>query len=61
MVVAGEKLCTEELSHGEGTREQPGKHKSHVGRENKEMNKGEGQTERRRNKELGGWEDRKTK
>lgn len=60
MVVAGEKLRTEELSQAEGTREKV-ENKRVVVEGKTEMNKGEGQTERRRKEKLGGWEDRKTK
>lgn len=50
-MVAGEKLCTEELSKGEGTKANL-EIKSCGGAGNKKMAKGEGQTEGRK-EELG--------
>lgn len=60
VVVVGEKLCTEELSHSEGMREKVKTKRVMVERKT-EMNKGEGQAEGRRKEEFGRWEDRKTK
>lgn len=54
VVVVGEKLCTEELSHSEGMREKVKTKRVMVERKT-EMNKGEGQAEGRRKEEFGKW------